>query len=353
LIFNTLSENNLHDLSKIINYSNMYPTFIKYTCLVFCLVVASLSLTQNAQAQQMRRSKALKPRTTEGYISAGLQLNAINYTGDIPSGPTFTRPGIGAFISRKVSPKLHVQLGAAWGRIEGDDISTDPSSGTYARNLHFRNDIKELSLLAQWDLIGSYGKHFRRKGFTPYLFAGIAVFHNNPQAKIPTSEGDAWVNLQPLGTEGQGRPGYEGMYSKIQIAVPVGIGFKIKLDERWDMGIETGVRFTFFDYLDDVSGEYPEMADLGDPLAIALSNRSLETTAARTGEIRSLDAIAARFGAVENYTGFDGRSYRTVPSFRRGQSTRGNPNSKDMYFVTGIRLSYIINVGLKCPQFRW
>ncbi len=325
----------------------------KYIVQIFLCLVLFLALSPDTQAQRMRPSKPMKPSNTEGYVSAGIQVNAMNYTGDIPAGPNYTRPGIGAFISRKISPKLHIQLGAAWGRLEADDAGTAPSNDTYARNLHFRNDLKEISLLAQWDVIGSYGKHFRRKGVSPYLYAGIALFHHNPQAKIPTAEGDAWVNLQPLGTEGQGRPGYAQMYSNIQIAVPVGFGFKFKLDQRWDMGIETGVRFTFFDYLDDVSGDYPDMADLGNPLAVAMSNRSLEPAAALSGELRDLDAIAARFGATENYTGFDGRTYRTVPSFRRGQSTRGNVNSKDMYFVTGVRLSYIINVGLKCPQFRW
>ncbi len=324
-----------------------------FQSLFFILLTLVLLCNTQAQAQRPRKAQSLRSTVTEGFVTAGLQLNAMNYSGDIPTGVMLTGPGISAFIARKLGPKTHLQLSAAWGRIQGDDGITEPSTGTYARNFHFRNDIKELALNAQWDLANSYGKYFRRKGFTPYLYGGIAVFHHNPQAKIPESLGDSWVSLQPLGTEGQGRPGYAQPYSKMQFAIPLGIGLKFKLDERWDMGVETGIRFTFFDYLDDVSGQYPDMSDLGSPLTVALSNRSLEVSNARTSEARDFEAITARFGAPESYLGFDGQVYSNVPSFRRGGSTRGNPRSSDMYFISGIRMSYIINVGLKCPQFRW
>ncbi|NJL14827.1 MAG: hypothetical protein HC913_18720, partial [Microscillaceae bacterium] len=59
-----------------------------------------------------------------------------------------------------------------------------------------------------------------------------------------------------------------------------------------------------FDYLDDVSGQYPHLADLGNPLAVALSNRTLEATNARNGQIRNLEAISGRFGAPISYIGF-------------------------------------------------
>ncbi|NJO03342.1 MAG: hypothetical protein HC880_18130 [Bacteroidia bacterium] len=123
------------------------------------------------------------------------------------------------------------------------------------------------------------------------------------------------------------------------------------LSERWDLALESGVRLSFFDYLDDVSGDYPNLDDLGNPLSVRMANRSLEEVAARTGETRNLQPAISRLG-IEAYEGFDGQSYRTLATYRRGQTTRGNPRSNDFYFVTGIRLSYIINVGLKCPQFR-
>lgn len=306
----------------------------------------------NTNAQRLKKTRALKPLVTEGYVSVGFQANAMNYFGDIPAGVLYTRPGASVFVSRKLSPTFHARLGFTWGRIQADDFSSPETSGTYARNLHFRNDLKELSVQIVKDVIGSYGKHGKRAYFTPYFVAGIALVHSNPQAKLPTNLGNEWVDLQPLGTEGQGRSGYAQPYNKIQFVIPLGFGLKWKIDKRWDFGMEIVPRITFTDYLDDVSNEYPEMADLGNPLSVAFSNRTLELEAAVSGEARNFETITQGFGETYSYIGFDGLTYRTLESFRRGQSTRGNPNSKDFYFVTGFHLSYIVNVGLKCPQFR-
>lgn len=316
------------------------------------LTILILSLFHfQLQAQKLKKSPPLTPSETEGYVNVGFLVGAANYYGDIPSGPLFTRPAFGAYISRKLSPRIHGRLQVSWANVVGDDNAEDKNSGVYARNLHFQNQILETSLLASYDLIKSPGKHTKRKNFTPYVFTGITLFHHNPRAKIPEVLGNRWVELQPLGTEGQGRPGYKQPYSKIQFALPMGLGLKWTLDKRWDVGIETGVRFTFFDYLDDVSGDYPFLSDLANPLAIRMSNRTLEPVAARSGKERELQTLRERYG-LSQVIGFDGNVYTTLQFFERGQSTRGNPNSLDMYFITAIHFSYIVNVGLKCPKFR-
>lgn len=323
------------------------------TCLTILILCFSL---QALNAQKLKRSKARRPSVTEGYVDFGASLGGANYFGDLPTDIALTRPSAGIFLARKLGPRTHARLSFTWAQILADDASAPPSEGVYARNLHFRNNIKELGLGLVFDLIPSYGKHFRRSGFTPFVSFGIALLHHNPQAKLPTElaqeYGDEWVELQPLGTEGQGRPGYDAPYNKIQWAIPLGIGFKFKINERWSFGVESSFRYTFNDYLDDVSGEYPEMATLGNPLAVAFSNRTLESTAAFSGTTRDLNPLIERFG-VENYVGFDGQVYRTLGSFKRGESARGSRRYNDFYLITGFHLSYIINVGLKCPQSRW
>jgi hypothetical protein len=105
-----------------------------------------------------------------------------------------------------------------------------------------------------------------------YLSAGIAGFYFNPR----TLYQDSWVELQPLGTEGQGLPGYADKYNRFQLAVPVGIGFKIKPGDRSSFGLTFGYRHTFTDYLDDVSGNYPDLQQLYqlNPMAAQLSCRT-------------------------------------------------------------------------------
>ena len=55
----------------------------------------------------------------------------------------------------------------------------------------------------------------------------------------------------------------------------MGLGIRVKITEKFDLNVEMGVRKTFTDYLDDVSGAYPDLNALAaqDPVAAALSDR--------------------------------------------------------------------------------
>jgi hypothetical protein len=62
--------------------------------------------------------------------------------------------------------------------------------------------------------------------------------------------------LQSLGTEGQGIEGQMDPYSLVSVAIPFGIGLKWNVGKYVSLGAEWGMRYTFTDYLDDVSGVY-------------------------------------------------------------------------------------------------
>jgi hypothetical protein len=143
------------------------------------------------------------------------------------------------------------------------------------RNLEAKTQYYELSAIAEFNL--SRYDVMDSKTTTPYLFAGVAGFYFNPQARLNINE-KTWTNLRPLGTEGQTLEGGKKRYNPIQIAVPFGIGFKIALGKRLNLGVEAGLRYTFTDYLDDVSGNYPDLVALlkNDPTAEALSFRTRE-----------------------------------------------------------------------------
>lgn len=320
-----------------------------YKILFFFLLL----IIHNTHQAQPSKSPALQPAVTEGYIRMGIMIGTANYFGDVYADASSTRPSVAVFMTRKISPHTHIRINLSMGRIEGDDAKATEGSSLYARNLHFRNDLREIFVGFEYDFKASYGKHKKRKDFTPYFVGGIALLHHNPQAKTPTYLGNNWVDLQALGTEGQGQIGYDKPYSKVQITIPLGLGLKFKIDNRWDFGMEIVPRFTFTNYLDDVAGTYPNLDDLGNPLAAAMSNRTLETIASNTNKKRNLELLYANFGSPVVYTGFDGNTYQTLPTFQNGGTNRGNnPLKRDIYLFTGFHLSYIVNVGLKCPQFR-
>ena len=92
-----------------------------------------------------------------------------------------------------------------------------------------------------------------------------------------------WVDLQPLGTEGQFSDQYpeKEPYSLTQFTVPLGIGFKLSMGEKLSIIAEYGIRKTFTDYLDDVGGTYANPIHLlSDPnngqIAASFSDRSLD-----------------------------------------------------------------------------
>lgn len=150
--------------------------------------------------------------------------------------------------------------------IKGDDkYSQEPFRNN--RNLNFYSNVIEFS--TQFE--GSYmkeklGHRYRLRGIRgqkafdiyTYLFGGIGVFYFNPQGEL----NGQYYDLQPLGTEGQGLYPTRKKYSRVQLAIPLGIGLKRAFGSRWGLNLEYGIRKTFTDYIDDVSTTYVEKSVL-------------------------------------------------------------------------------------------
>ncbi len=308
------------------------------------------------------------------YNSIGISLNAFNYYGDLSPSPkristdlSLTRPAIGVSFVHRFGPRYQLVGSFMYGGIRGsDNDSADPEDTKngvfrYNRNLSFRNRIKELSVVAQVDLFENQSTYISRVKWTPYIYAGLAVFHHNPQAQVPKFEVDGvtplpnageWVDLQPLGTEGQNADldptaVNHGLkpYKRIQFAIPFGFGARFRINEVLDLSGEFGFRYTFTDYLDDVSANYVDLGVFGgDEVARALSYRSNEV------------AIPNR-----TYIGTDGQTYNVLVGYGEEYAgsgggdpgnVRGNRDNKDIYMVTTVRLTYILGKTFHRAKFR-
>ncbi|UZR94955.1 DUF6089 family protein [Chondrinema litorale] len=326
---------------------SVYPLLV----LVFLLAFSELSFGQRGRYSGKFTKK-------KRYWSVGLSTNTINYFGDIVPKNTltsfdieFTRPQIGLFVQRRIFPSVTIRLNAAWGRIAGSDYaSADPEDEEtggyyrYRRNLHFRNTLYELSSVVIYDLIKNPSLSYRRpEKPIPYILAGLGIFYHNPQAMRPEGfSGTEWVDLRPLKTENQLTP-----YSPIGLAIPVGLGVRYRVSRKVDVAFEMGYRFTFTDYLDDVSGNYVDPAEFRDDLARALHDRSAETTDMYTGGTRDAEVL----GEVVDYVSpIDGKTYRSINGFGMPNNYRGSPD-KDVYLVTGFQVSYIFST-TRTPKFR-
>lgn len=297
------------------------------------------------------------------YSSVGFGIGTSNYYGDFapyrrPLASTFKmmRWNIAGNYTRHFTPHLAARATFTYARIAGDDYimnrdSKHESNIFYARNLHFRNDLKEFSIQGIYKLTPDNRSYDRRPQLGVYLFAGIALTAHNPKA-LDSLNGD-WVKLQPLGTEGQGNAGYEKPYSLVQFAIPVGIGVRYKINSKLDISAELGFRKTFTDYLDDVHGLYADPALFADnPLALRMSNRSGEQFAVR----KNVDRTESLKKFVQaNYLTDSNDPIQTMKDqgFAAPGTGRGNsPTLKDNYLIGTIHINYILPAQIKCPPLK-
>lgn len=351
------------------------------------IIIFALYIFDNQAFAQLRQKKRnnlrisryrgnIKSFANKRYLALGISLNSMNYFGDLApregwasTDISFTKPGIGFVADYKYAPRINFFANLTYGALRGDDNkSADPADPNakfrYIRNLQFRNRIVELSAGVKIDLFTNRGTYLSRPIFNPYIFGGVAVFHHNPQAIAPSAdqlgesipEAGKWVNLQPLGTEGQYSSDYNVKpYKRIQISLPVGIGVKYTLNSNLDISLEVGYRILFFDYIDDVSGNFVDLGALDSPLAKAMSDRSQELKAAVSGNTRDFEGTILPNTSYYTYVSkYDGKSYTVLAGYGSEYPTnnRGGNSENDIYIVTSIRVTYIIGGTFRNAKFR-
>ncbi len=212
------------------------------------------------------------------YTEVGMAVGVSNYAGELTTNgfrPSEYHPSIGIFGRYNHSPRLAAKASVNVGQISGSDINSGNAS-TLSRNLDFRSPIYEIAAMGEFNVTPYAIRN--NQGAALYLTAGVAGFYFNPQAQFNVE----WFDLQPLGTEGQETAANpdQKRYNRFQASIPFGGGVKLNVTDRFNLGIEVVFRRTFTDYLDDISGLYPDIEALYEenPLAATLSFRSPQYT---------------------------------------------------------------------------
>jgi Domain of unknown function (DUF6089) len=157
-----------------------------------------------------------------------------------------------------------LRLEGTFGQVQGYDSIlksvAKSTNGRYERNLSFRSNISEFSAVIECHPLNWRKFDYDRSPsrISPYFFVGIGLFSFNPQAKL----NGAWVDLQPLRTEGQGFKEYPDRkpYKLNQMNIPYGLGVRYELSQLFVARFEIVNRKLFTDYLDDVSSLYIDPA---------------------------------------------------------------------------------------------
>jgi hypothetical protein len=241
-------------------------------------------------------------QTWMGEVMAGVSA----YNGDLTQSAVSARrlnPGIGIGLRYSTNDFFDIRAGVSFQRVSADD-KDNKSPFLQARNLSFKTNILEFNVCLELNLLDPqvYDEY-------PYIFGGFGIFHFNPYTR---DDNNKKTFLHPLSTEGEGLPEYPArkQYSLTQPCLPIGAGFKWKLNENCELSYEFGYRWLFTDYLDDVSKTYV----------------SLEALSLRKGP----EAAALSYRKVG------------VPFGEEG-FPRGNPKVKDYYFFTGLKVAFRLN----------
>jgi hypothetical protein len=177
------------------------------------------------------------------------RLGLAGYHGDLkPASKPLSQLNFLGSIGAQYDLSQHL---AARGFLSFTKLRADDKKGTSVmqqRNLNFTSKL--------WEVEGSLQYRFfnlNDRWWTPYIAAGVGMYHFNPYTK---DAADEKVFLRPLSTEGQGFLTGTAPYKRLQFNIPIAIGASYSLNEDARIGLEAGYRKLFTDYLDDVSTTY-------------------------------------------------------------------------------------------------
>jgi hypothetical protein len=245
-------------------------------------------------------------------VHIGVFGGAAAYNGDLTEKifpKKVTNGALGLTVNYELSGLIMLRGGFTYAIVGGADRFSDKPDNVM-RNLAFETRLFEFSLVGEYYLLD-----LSISRYTPYAFAGLAVFKFDPYAYDANK---SQVFLKPLSTEGQGISGYSTKpYKLTQLAIPLGIGIKFAVTDNLRIGLEGGLRKTFTDYLDDVSTGYADEADL-----LAAKGQLAVDMAYRGDELPGGN-----------------------PVYPAKAQQRGSPKAKDYYYFTGLHLTYRLGSG--------
>ncbi len=298
---------------------------------IICLFLVFVSFQQHTTAQYYRNTIDNMPWELDLNVGPTIFLGDVG--GGRGKGAAFvkdinlasTKFVYGLNLSYFPNNWLGIRGGFNIGKLAGFDSLIASSGGIEKsrkdRNLGFRSNISEgflavefypTVLFANEESIWSYE-------LRPYFGIGLGFVNFNPQGEYvdPATGMRGWIDLRPLRLEGQGMAEYpfRKEYATTALQVPVMLGVKYFLDEKWYVGCEVQQRFTFTDYIDDVSTTYI------DP---AMFSKYLSPVNASIAEQMMFKRRFKSSRPISNFIGKD----------------RGNSGNKDYYLSVFIKLGF-------------
>jgi hypothetical protein len=183
----------------------------------YCFIIF-LSSSLLAQSENFRSRSSFGPMIGGSY-----------YIGDLNQYGHFKNTNLsGGLVYRYyINSRIELRANFLFGHVNAADTDSDLPI-FQSRNLSFQSDIWELAGGIEFNYL-NYKLGDMKYFFTPYMFMEIGAFQINPQAEY----NGVLIDLQPLGTEGQGSSlNSQDPYALTQLVIPFGIGIKLNITKR-------------------------------------------------------------------------------------------------------------------------
>ncbi|MEZ4886925.1 MAG: hypothetical protein R3E32_19505 [Chitinophagales bacterium] len=227
---------------------------IKYIILILIGILMSLSTFAQQNFYKYRLG-----------ITGGTMLYYGDLTDGLPRVKQYTEWAKGLTLDKSLSRASSIRLSYSEGQIRYNDRTRNWSgdfvenNSNFNRALNFETDIKDVSFSFVFHADNN-NMIDDRAFFSPYFTVGIGATHYQVHGDLLDANGEIYnfeanpflmqdnnfeTNLQDLDIEGTD-------YGDIALHIPIGFGLKFRLSDRINLNLETNIKYTLTDYLDDV-----------------------------------------------------------------------------------------------------
>ena len=244
-----------------------------------------------------------------GFFHGDVGYNSLKF-GNTNKLFTNSEPAMGISFRKNINKRIAFRFDLKRGKISSFDKDSEDLY-LVQRNLNFQSVITEFSSNFEFNF-SPYKIGSKKYNNTIYIYSGISGFKYNPKGFYNGN----WVELQPLGTEGQGNFLYpeREKYNLFSLGIPIGLGYKFNLKTDFAINFTWSWTFTRTDYIDDVSLDYVN------PNALSEQGQNL--------------------------------FYKSSSEFIEG-SQRGNSENKDKFGFFGVSIIYKIPKKSFCSQINY
>lgn len=232
-------------------------------------------------------------------------------------------------LERKLSNTTSFLMQYSHFSIQGNDRfdrkgNLNPNHPNFSRALNFKSNVQDFSVGFVFST--DNGKFFKKNAFlSPYFLVTAGYSYFDTKGDLYNDDGQAYAYLPDgfLSNNGNTNGNYETSlaeiqtegndYSQFTFNAGAGIGLKFRASKRISLHVESNFKYFFTDYIDDVSGNYPntfespEQQYASNPTGVDRTSRGSK----KSNDLIAFHSIALKysFGKKRNKT------YR-VPAYR-------------------------------------